>query len=195
MEADLAGPAALLRDEVVVWREGDRDTPVLPASEIPLRGRHNVSNVLAATAVASACGIGAADIASAVRGFRAVPHRLEFVAKVDGVAYYNDSIATTPERTLAGMRSFSEPLVLLLGGRDKHLPLAEMSREACERCRAVVFFGEARETLVAAARAACDAAGDRDRRNAGGGGWGGPRRRATGRCGAARPGLHELRCL
>jgi UDP-N-acetylmuramoylalanine--D-glutamate ligase len=96
-----------------------------------------------------------AAIEAAVRGFRSVPHRLELVARVDGADYYNDSIATTPERTLAGMRSFEEPLVLLLGGREKHLPLEEMSREMCRRCRAAVFFGEAREALGAAARAAC----------------------------------------
>jgi UDP-N-acetylmuramoylalanine--D-glutamate ligase len=161
--ADLPGPAALVVDENVVWRDGDSETAVIPVAEIPLRGRHNVSNVLAATAVASTCGIGADAIARAVRDFKAVPHRLEYVASVDGVAYYNDSIATTPERTLAGMRSFTEPLVLLLGGREKRLPLEEMSREACERCRALVFFGEARETLVAAAKAACDAGGSKER--------------------------------
>ena len=60
-----------------------------------------------------------------------------------GVQYVNDSIATTPERALAGMRTYQEPLVLLLGGRDKHLPLGELAREAVERCRAVVTFGEA----------------------------------------------------
>ena len=155
--ADLPGPAALLRDDTIIWRDRVKDTPVLSVDDIPLRGRHNVANVLAATAVASACGIPADAIATAVRGFKAVPHRLEFVAEVDGVAYYNDSIATTPERTLAGVRSFREPLVLLLGGREKHLPLDEMFREVCGRCRALVFFGEARETLVAAAKAACDA--------------------------------------
>jgi UDP-N-acetylmuramoylalanine--D-glutamate ligase len=156
-DADLPGPAALLRDNMIIWRDGAKDTPVLSVGEIPLRGRHNVANVLAATAVAAACGIAADAIATAVRGFKAVPHRLEFVAAVDGVAYYNDSIATTPDRTLAGVRSFQEPIVLLLGGREKHLPLDEMFREVCGRCRALVFFGEARETLVAAARAACDA--------------------------------------
>jgi len=155
--ADLPGPAALLRDDMIIWRDAVKDTPVLSVDDIPLRGRHNVANVLAATAVASACGIAADAIATAVRGFKAVPHRLEFVAAVDGVAYYNDSIATTPERTLAGVRSFREPLVLLLGGREKHLPLDDMFREVCGRCRALVFFGEARETLVAAAKAACDA--------------------------------------
>jgi UDP-N-acetylmuramoylalanine--D-glutamate ligase len=155
--SNLPGPAALLRDGVIVWRDRSTDTPVVPTAEIPLRGRHNVANVLAATAVASACGIATDAIATAVRDFKAVPHRLELVAGVDGVAYYNDSIATTPERTLAGVRSFQEPIVLLLGGREKHLPLDEMFREVCGRCRALVFFGEARETLVAAALAACDA--------------------------------------
>jgi UDP-N-acetylmuramoylalanine--D-glutamate ligase len=141
----------------VVWREGGSDKTVLPVAEIPLRGRHNVWNVLAATAVASACGIGVEAIAQGVRDFKAVPHRLEFVASIDGVAYYNDSIATTPERTLAGMRSFTEPLVLLLGGREKKLPLQGMALEACERCRVIVVFGEARDALVAAALAANDA--------------------------------------
>ena len=155
--ADLPGPAALVVDETVVWREGGSDKTVLPVAEIPLRGRHNVWNVLAATAVASACGIGVEAIAQGVRDFKAVPHRLEFVASIDGVAYYNDSIATTPERTLAGMRSFTEPLVLLLGGREKKLPLQGMALEACERCRVIVVFGEARDALVAAALAANDA--------------------------------------
>ncbi len=161
--ADLPGPAALAIDDALVWRDGGSDKAVLPLAAIPLRGRHNVSNVLAATAVASSCGIGVDAIAAAVRNFKAVPHRLEYVASIDGVAYYNDSIATTPERTLAGMRSFSEPLVLLLGGREKKLPLAEMASEACERCRAIVVFGEARETLVAAALAASDAVGSKER--------------------------------
>ncbi|HWQ29130.1 MAG TPA: cyanophycin synthetase, partial [Dehalococcoidia bacterium] len=86
----------------------------------------------------------------AVRGFAPVPHRLEFVAEVGGVEYYNDSIATTPERTRAGMRSFEEPLVLLLGGREKHLPLDDLVRDALERCHAVILFGEAAPLLEAA---------------------------------------------
>jgi UDP-N-acetylmuramoylalanine--D-glutamate ligase len=96
-------------------------------------------------------------MASAVRAFRPVPHRLELVADVAGVAYYNDSIATTPERTLAGLRSFDEPVVLLLGGREKHLPLEEMAAEACRRCRAVAVFGEAAPVLGEALRAAAEA--------------------------------------
>src|SRR3972149_3869677 len=96
-------------------------------------------------------------MASGVRAFRAASHRLELVADVKGVAYYNDSIATTPERTLAGLRSFEEPVVLLLGGREKHLPLEEMAAEACRHCRAVVVFGEAAPVLEEALRAAAGA--------------------------------------
>jgi UDP-N-acetylmuramoylalanine--D-glutamate ligase len=78
------------------------------------------------------------------------------VADVGGVHYYNDSIATTPERTLAALRSFEEPLVLLLGGREKRLPLAEMAAEASRRCRAVVVFGEAAPVLEKALRSATE---------------------------------------
>ncbi len=156
---DLPGPAALLRNETIIWRDEEKDKDVVPTTDIPLRGHHNVLNVLAATAVASACGIPTETIADAVRGFKPVAHRLELVAEYDGVAYYNDSIATTPERTLAGVRSFEEPIVLLLGGREKHLPLDAMFGELRERCHTLVFFGEAKGTLVAAARGTVDAAG------------------------------------
>ena len=147
------GDGAFLREGLIVSRRQGRETPVLPAADVPLRGDHNIENVAAATAVAGVCGIEPEAIASAVRGFRPVPHRLELVEQVDGVAYYNDSIATTPERALAGLRSFGEPLVLLLGGREKHLPLAELASEACRRCRAVILFGEAAPILEEAFRA------------------------------------------
>ena len=153
MAGDLPGDGAFLRENSIIWRRAGRETPVLPAAEIPLRGRHNVENVLAATAVAGAAGIPMEAVAAAVRTFRAVPHRLEKVAVVDGVSYYNDSIATAPERTLAGMRSFHEPLVLLLGGRDKKLPLEELAEECRTRCRAVITFGEAGRLFAHAVRA------------------------------------------
>jgi UDP-N-acetylmuramoylalanine--D-glutamate ligase len=152
--ADLPGDGAFLRDERLIWRHNAAETDVLDAAEIPLRGRHNVENVLAAAAVAGAAGIDAVTIRDAVRDFRGVPHRLEIVATVDGVTWVNDSIATAPERTLAGMRSFDEPLVLLLGGRDKNLPLGDLAAEAGRRCRAVVCFGEAGDLFASAVREA-----------------------------------------
>jgi UDP-N-acetylmuramoylalanine--D-glutamate ligase len=154
LEAEPPGDGAFLRDGVVVCRRGGHEAAVLRASEVPLRGRHNLSNVLAAVAVGTACDLPPSGMASAVRAFRPAPHRLELVASMGGVDYYNDSIATTPERTLAGLRSFEEPVVLLLGGREKHLPLEEMAAEACRRCRAVVVFGEAAPILEGTLRTA-----------------------------------------
>jgi UDP-N-acetylmuramoylalanine--D-glutamate ligase len=115
---------------------------VLPTSEIPLRGAHNVANAVTATAIARAAGISAETIAVGIRTFAAIPHRLEPVGEVDGVRYVNDSIATTPERTLAGIRSFNEPIVLLLGGKDKDLPKDELAREAIARCHTIILFGQ-----------------------------------------------------
>lgn len=154
MSGDLPGDGAFLREETVIWRRNGQETEAMPAAAIPLRGRHNVENVLAATAVAGAAGVAMTAVAEAVRGFRGVPHRLEQVAEVSGVAWYNDSIATAPERTLAGMRSFHEPLVLLLGGRDKNLPLDELAAECAARCHAVITFGEAGDLFADAIRTA-----------------------------------------
>jgi UDP-N-acetylmuramoylalanine--D-glutamate ligase len=141
-----------VREGVARFRRGRHEQPLFALSSLRLRGRHNQENAVAAAAVASACGMSAGAIASAVESFAGVPHRLEQVATLDGADYYNDSIGTTPERTLAGMRSFSEPLVLLLGGRDKHLPLEQLAREVHGRCRAVVLFGESAPKLEKALR-------------------------------------------
>jgi UDP-N-acetylmuramoylalanine--D-glutamate ligase len=153
LEDELPGDGAFLRDDAVFVRRGNVEEMVLPAHEIPLRGVHNVANVLAATAIAAAAGVSAEAIARAVRAFTPVPHRLEDVAEVDGVRYVNDSIATTPERALAGIRSFDEPLVLLLGGKDKDLPKDELAQEALRRCHGIVFFGADGALLEAAVEA------------------------------------------
>jgi UDP-N-acetylmuramoylalanine--D-glutamate ligase len=148
--------AAFVRGDAIVWRQGSVETRLLSVEEVPLRGAHNVANVLAAVAVAGTVGLESDAVARAVREFGPVPHRLELIGTVQGVAYYNDSIATTPDRTLAGLRSFREPAVLLLGGREKQLPLEELAREAVERCRALVCFGEAGLSLEEALRSAAE---------------------------------------
>jgi UDP-N-acetylmuramoylalanine--D-glutamate ligase len=142
---------AFLRDANVFWQRGGRTARVIQMRDIPLRGYHNVANVTAATAIAAACDIAPEAVRAAVKDFKAPPHRLEFVARVHGVKYYNDSIATAPERTVAALRSYEEPVVLLLGGRDKNLPLDEVMSEIERRCRAVICFGESGPLLAAAA--------------------------------------------
>ncbi len=147
------GDGAFVRDGAVFLRRENIEAMVLPVGEIPLRGAHNVANVLAATAIASAASVQPLTIADAVRSFQPVPHRLEFVGEADGVRYVNDSIASTPERALAGIRSFTEPLVLLLGGKDKDLPKDELAQEALTRCSGIVFFGADGPLLEAAVEA------------------------------------------
>lgn len=115
---------------------------VCERQEISLRGDHNVANVLAACATAGAAGISVEAMRKAILEFRGVEHRLELVDTIGGVQWINDSIATAPERVVAALRSFEEPVVLLLGGRDKNLPWQELAGLAVERCKAVVCFGE-----------------------------------------------------
>jgi UDP-N-acetylmuramoylalanine--D-glutamate ligase len=115
----------------------------MPREMIMLKGDHNVANVLAACAIAHAAGISPEAMVNGIAGFIGVPHRLELVRILHGTAWYNDSIATAPERTMAALRSFQEPVVLLLGGRDKNLPWDELVELVRERARHIALFGEA----------------------------------------------------
>jgi UDP-N-acetylmuramoylalanine--D-glutamate ligase len=134
----------LAGDRLILRQPGQPDTVICSTADIRLRGRHNQANILAAACVTCAAGATVEAIAGVAASFGGVEHRLEIVRERGGVTWVNDSIATAPERTIAAMRSFSEPLVLLLGGRDKHLPWDECAREICRgHVRHVVLFGEA----------------------------------------------------
>lgn len=124
---------------------GERD-------EVKLRGEHNLANVLAACALTGAAGVKPDVMFDAVRAFNGVAHRLEIVRVLDGVTYINDSIATAPERVTAALRSFDEPLVLLLGGRDKKLSWEDMIQLALQKSRQIIVFGEAGPLVMKAAR-------------------------------------------
>jgi UDP-N-acetylmuramoylalanine--D-glutamate ligase len=154
MSEDVPGDGVFVRDRWAVARRGGMEKKIFHLDSLPLRGEHNRANAVAAAAIATACGVTPDAITFAAGAFRGVPHRLELVDEVGSVQYYNDSIATTPERTVAGLRSFHQPVVLLLGGRDKKLPLDDLVREAASRCRAVVLFGEAAGKLEEAFRSA-----------------------------------------
>jgi len=133
----------LLAGETLCLQTGEIVTELLPREMIELRGEHNLLNVLAACAIGHAAGFSVEAMQAAVSGFRGVPHRLEFVREWNGAAWYNDSIATAPERTIAAIHSFSEPLVLLLGGRDKNLPWEDLAELVRQRVDHLVVFGEA----------------------------------------------------
>lgn len=134
-----------------IWLQANgKAVELMPVDLIRLRGMHNRMNVLAACAIAHAAGFPVEAMIAGVSGFAGVAHRLEFVRMAGGAAWYNDSIATAPERTAAAVRAFSEPLVLLLGGRDKKLPWEGLAALIHERVDHVVVFGEAAPKILAA---------------------------------------------
>jgi UDP-N-acetylmuramoylalanine--D-glutamate ligase len=144
------GEGAYLRDGwITVDREG-RSEPVAARETVLLRGEHNVSNAIAACAIAAAAGLPTGAMARGIEGFRGVAHRLEFVARRLGADWYNDSIATAPERAVAAVRAFREPIILLAGGRDKKLPWNEWAAVVRERVDHLVLFGEAADLILRA---------------------------------------------
>jgi UDP-N-acetylmuramoylalanine--D-glutamate ligase len=124
--------------------------PLLPASDVPLRGRHNLENILAASLAAFLAGASASGIASAIRTFRAVEHRLEYVDTIRGVAYYNDSKATNVSSAVKAVEALQGPLWIILGGKDKggsYAPLAEALRN---KARAALLIGQAAPLIARA---------------------------------------------
>jgi UDP-N-acetylmuramoylalanine--D-glutamate ligase len=138
--------------ELFFSREGEL-TWLMSRSAVGLRGEHNLLNVLAACAISLAAHLPLQALREGVDGFGGVPHRLEFVRSWGGADWYNDSIATAPERTIAAIRSFEEPLVLLVGGRDKDLPWEELAELARKRVRRLIIFGEAAGKIIHAMEA------------------------------------------
>jgi UDP-N-acetylmuramoylalanine--D-glutamate ligase len=130
------------------------DGRILPLADIPIPGRHNVSNVLAAVAVGLLHGVAPTSIAEAVRGFGGVEHRLEHVAQIDGVTYINDSQGTQPDAVIAAVNAFELPLVLIAGGRSKGVPVAALAEAVAERVSAAVLIGETAGELATAFAAA-----------------------------------------
>lgn len=149
--AESAG--TFLSEDVIYLRDGECERSVCLTDEIKLRGAHNVLNVLAACALAGAAGVAPEAMREAINKFPGVAHRLELVREREGVQWYNDSIATAPERVVAALNSFTEPIVLLAGGRDKKLPWGELMTLARQRVKALIVFGEAAGLIAEAAKA------------------------------------------
>jgi UDP-N-acetylmuramoylalanine--D-glutamate ligase len=122
---------------------GGVDRVICQVAEVRLPGRHNLLNVLAACALAGLAGVPVEAMRQVATTFTGVEHRLELVRELNDVRWYDDSIATAPERSLAALRSFDEPIVLLAGGRDKKLLWDEFAAETVRRVRRLVTFGEA----------------------------------------------------
>ena len=128
-------------------REGAKAEPILPVAEIPLKGAHNVENVLAAVCAARLGGIPAESIRASVESFKAVEHRLEFVTAVREVEFYNDSKATNVDATKKALEAFPGGVHLILGGKDKNSDYTELSDLLRERCKIVYTIGSAAEKI------------------------------------------------
>ncbi|MGD0878479.1 MAG: UDP-N-acetylmuramoyl-L-alanine--D-glutamate ligase [Anaerolineales bacterium] len=139
-----------LADDTLHLRQRGLEIPLVRRDQIQLRGAHNLMNVLAAFAIGYAASIPLKAMISAAEEFHGVAHRLEYVREWHGAQWYNDSIATAPERTLAAINSFNEPIVLLLGGLDKNLPWEDLAGVVRQRVEHVVIFGEAAEKISSA---------------------------------------------
>jgi len=127
-----------------------RPVDIMGTDEIPLVGVHNVDNVMAAVLVGLAAGIAPDVLAAAVREFSPLPHRLEPVAEIDGIAYVDDSKATNPSSVAAALSAFDRPVVLIAGGKSKRTDFSELRAAATAHARAVVLIGEAADDLAQA---------------------------------------------
>jgi UDP-N-acetylmuramoylalanine--D-glutamate ligase len=145
------------------YLEGDRLMVAHPGTasevcrlqDIPLLGRHNVANVLAAVAAADAWGVPAAMMRAAIRAFPGVEHRLERVRQLQGVSFYNDSIATTPTGTLAALEAIQQPIWLIAGGYDKGIPFHALGEAIVRRVKGVFLIGATAPQIAQAIALAC----------------------------------------
>ncbi|MGD0444916.1 MAG: UDP-N-acetylmuramoyl-L-alanine--D-glutamate ligase [Edaphobacter sp.] len=140
---------AFVRDGVIVWveKEGGVTEPVMPVAEIPLKGAHNVENVLAAVCAARLAKIPAESVRASVAAFRAVEHRLELVRTFNEIEFYNDSKATNVDAAMKAVASFAGGVHLILGGKDKDSDYATMAELLKKRVKVVYTVGSAAEKI------------------------------------------------
>jgi UDP-N-acetylmuramoylalanine--D-glutamate ligase len=143
-----AETGACIRNGQIVFRRDTSNVEVTPVSEIPLKGAHNIENVLAAICCGALLGCDAEKIRDAVRNFKAVEHRLEYVATIRGVEYYNDSKATNVDATIKALESFPAGVHLILGGKDKGSDYTVLNELLRERVRRVYTIGAAAEKIA-----------------------------------------------
>jgi UDP-N-acetylmuramoylalanine--D-glutamate ligase len=140
-----------LRGDEIVSRSQSAEKVLLRRDEMKLRGLHNVENVLAAVAAGLACGAGPDSMRETIREFQPVEHRLEFVAEIGGVKFYNDSKATSVDATLKALEAFRDApgkVVLILGGRGKKAPYAPLASLVESKVRKLILIGEDAETIA-----------------------------------------------
>ena len=146
---DEVADGVFLRGEDIVCRSGGHERVVMTTGDIKIPGVHNVENYMAA--IAAVDGLVPDEvIRDFAREFGGVEHRIELVRTYRGVRYYNDSIASSPSRTIAGLRSFHEKVILIAGGYDKHIPFDVLGPEIVEHVKLLVLCGATADKIRAA---------------------------------------------
>jgi len=145
---------SFVRGQQIIWRDSSGDREIMPASEIALKGAHNLENVLVAVCVGMLAGVEPEQIRAAVAAFKAVEHRLEYVATVRGVEYYNDSKATNVDATIKALESFPGGVHLILGGKDKGSDYSVLDPLIEQRVKRVYTVGAAAPKIESQIRGA-----------------------------------------
>lgn len=136
----------------IVYRHGSRELDIVAADEIKIPGVHNVENYMAAAA-ATADFVKPTDVRAVAVSFGGVEHRSEHVRTVNGISFFNDSIGSSPTRTMATIRAFRDRVILIAGGYDKHLSYDEMGEVLAERVKCLVLFGQTSDKIESALEA------------------------------------------
>lgn len=147
---------AFVRGADIYYRDGQTEREIMPISELPLKGTHNLENVLAGACVGMIVGCELERIRQAIRNFKAVEHRLEFVLKIAGVDYYNDSKATNVDATIKALESFPSNIHLILGGKDKGSDYSVLNDLLRERVKRVYTIGAAAAKIESQIHGAAD---------------------------------------
>jgi UDP-N-acetylmuramoylalanine--D-glutamate ligase len=145
---------AFVRGDSIIWRDADNEQVVMLIAEISLKGAHNVENVLAAVCAGMLAGVDPADIRRTVANFKAVEHRLEYVATIRGVQYYNDSKATNIDATIKALESFPSGIHLILGGKDKGSDYSVLNPLLEKRVKRVYTIGSSAAKIESQVRGA-----------------------------------------
>lgn len=152
MENEVQNGAYLDKDGYLCVNFGGETIKVMHRSDITILGDHNVANYLAA--ISAVWGhVSVESIRKVAKEFAGVEHRIEFVREKDGVKYYNDSIASSPTRTIAGLKAFDRKVILLAGGYDKHIPFEPLAPYAVEKVKCLILTGPTADKIEAAIRA------------------------------------------
>lgn len=143
-----------LRDGWIILRDENGEQPLMKAEEVPLPGGHNRENVMAAALVGHCLGAAPKSMRASIRSFAGLEHRLEKVLTLRGVGFVNDSKATTVDASVKAIQSFDQPIVLILGGRDKGADFRLLRQPVKQKVKKVILLGEAREKIWQALRGA-----------------------------------------